>query len=434
MGIQTFPEKNSNNVSGASGGLQGTWNASTNAPALANTDTGKTGVMYQVSVGGTVDFGAGNITFEAKDIVVNNGVIWDKIDATDAVHSVNGNTGAVNLDADDIDDTSTTKKFTTTTEKSKLSGIAENATANPNAFDKTSDNTDDLTEGASNKFLSTAVQNQISSLELQSANQFVSVWKTDNTGFSNDDQIKLPLISDGNYDFLVDWGDGSQDRITSWNQAEGTHTYSSIGTYTVTISGECDGWEFGNSGAKDLQKIIEIKNCGCLNVSTDLAFYGCKKLIFTSNDELKVVGLTNAGAMFRLCELTEKVPYFDFSNITSARYMMYECKALTSVPFYNTSSLADATAMLERTYMLTEIPLFNFSALTNGTNFLKSTGANAGGFSTQNYSDLLIYWDTLSLQNGVNMYVNSEYNSDGSTAKSNIVSNHSWNFTDAGLE
>jgi hypothetical protein len=433
MGIQRFPEIE-NNSSGSTTGLQGTWNASTNTPSLANTDTGKTGLMYQVSVGGTVDFGAGNITFEAKDIVVNNGVIWDKIDATDAVHSVNGNTGAVNLDADDIDDTSTTKKFTSATEKTKLSGIAENATANPNAFDKTADDTDDLTEGASNKFLSTAVQNQISSLELQSANQFVSVWKTDNTGFTNDDQIKLPLTSGGSYDFLVDWGDGKQDRITAYNQAEVTHTYASAGSYTVTISGECDGWRFNNSSYTDKEKLIEIKNCGCLNISNDNAFYGCKKLLFTCSDELNVVGLTNAGALFRDCELTEKVPYFDFSNITSARYMMYECHALTEVPFYNTSALVDGLGMMERCYNLTEVPMFDFSALTNGTNIMKSVGALAGGFSTQNYSDLLIHLDTLTLQNSVNFYVNANYNSAGSTAKSNIISNHSWNFTDAGLE
>lgn len=47
-----------------------------------------------------------------------------------AVDSVNGATGVVVLDADDIDDASTTKKFSTAAEKSKLSGIATGATAN----------------------------------------------------------------------------------------------------------------------------------------------------------------------------------------------------------------------------------------------------------------------------------------------------------------
>jgi hypothetical protein len=47
-----------------------------------------------------------------------------------AVDSVNGQTGVVVLDADDIDDTSTTQKFTTAAEAAKLAGIAAGATAN----------------------------------------------------------------------------------------------------------------------------------------------------------------------------------------------------------------------------------------------------------------------------------------------------------------
>jgi len=46
-----------------------------------------------------------------------------------AVDSVNGATGVVVLDADDIDDTSTTNKFTTAAEISKLAGIESGATA-----------------------------------------------------------------------------------------------------------------------------------------------------------------------------------------------------------------------------------------------------------------------------------------------------------------
>ena len=113
------------NSASSSGGLAGTWNASTNTPALANTDTGKVGVMYQVSTGGAVDFGAGNITFEAKDIVVNNGTVWDKIDATDAVISVNGNNGVVVLDKTDIgltnvDNTSDANKPVSTAQQTAL--------------------------------------------------------------------------------------------------------------------------------------------------------------------------------------------------------------------------------------------------------------------------------------------------------------------------
>lgn len=80
----------------------GTYNASTNTPALANTDTGKQGALYQVSAAGTHDFGAGAISFEIGDKVVNNGSIWEKWDLTDAVTSVNGQTGNVILTTTEI--------------------------------------------------------------------------------------------------------------------------------------------------------------------------------------------------------------------------------------------------------------------------------------------------------------------------------------------
>lgn len=57
---------------------KGTWDASTNTPALAD-GTGDTGDMYIVSIAGTVDFGSGDITFYEGDRVVYNGSIWQRV-------------------------------------------------------------------------------------------------------------------------------------------------------------------------------------------------------------------------------------------------------------------------------------------------------------------------------------------------------------------
>lgn len=80
---------------------EGTWDASTNTPTLAN-GTGDAGMVYLTTVAGTVDFGAGNITFAIGDWVVYNGAEWEKSTNSNAVVSVNGQTGVVSLDTDDI--------------------------------------------------------------------------------------------------------------------------------------------------------------------------------------------------------------------------------------------------------------------------------------------------------------------------------------------
>lgn len=148
MSIQRFPAVNN---SGSSEALfKGSWNADTNTPTLANTDSVTAGVSYYVSDAGSVDFGAGNITFEVGDIVINNGTLWSRIDATDAVISVAGKSGVVTLDADDISEGTTNKVFTNTL-KTKLIVIEDGATA---------DQTDTEIETAYNNRVAIATQGE----------------------------------------------------------------------------------------------------------------------------------------------------------------------------------------------------------------------------------------------------------------------------------
>jgi hypothetical protein len=86
--------------------LLGNWDASTNTPTLAD-GTGDMGDKYRVSVAGTQNLGSGAITFAVNDLVYYASGQWFKIDGTDDVHSVNGSSGAVVLDTDDISEGST---------------------------------------------------------------------------------------------------------------------------------------------------------------------------------------------------------------------------------------------------------------------------------------------------------------------------------------
>ena len=83
---------------------QGQWNASTNTPTLVN-GTGDAGDVYEVTVAGTHDFGAGSITFKIGDWAVYNGSIWQLSTNSSEVVSVNGLTGAVSLGATNIPNT-----------------------------------------------------------------------------------------------------------------------------------------------------------------------------------------------------------------------------------------------------------------------------------------------------------------------------------------
>ena len=78
--------------------FMGTWNASTNTPELVEGNEEDNGHYYIVDVPGS-QFG---FDFDAGDWVINSNGSWSKVDNVDAVKSVNGKDGIVELVIEDI--------------------------------------------------------------------------------------------------------------------------------------------------------------------------------------------------------------------------------------------------------------------------------------------------------------------------------------------
>jgi trimeric autotransporter adhesin len=74
---------------------QGAWNASTNTPTLAS-GVGVSGYYYVVSVAGSTNLD-GITDWQVGDWAIFNGAAWQKIDQTNTVSSVNGQTGVVSI-------------------------------------------------------------------------------------------------------------------------------------------------------------------------------------------------------------------------------------------------------------------------------------------------------------------------------------------------
>jgi hypothetical protein len=101
--------------SSVAGGLsyQGTWNASTNTPTLASS-TGTNGYYYIVATAGSTNLN-GITDWQVGDWLMFNGSVWQKIDQTNSVTSVNSKTGAVVLNNVDISGFATIAAAGTTT-------------------------------------------------------------------------------------------------------------------------------------------------------------------------------------------------------------------------------------------------------------------------------------------------------------------------------
>jgi len=108
---------------------QGNWNANTNTPDITSTTT--TGHYWIVSVAGNTDLD-GITVWEVNDWAIKTNTGWTKIDNTDNVLSVNGETGTVVLNQDDILNGTTyvqTHNNFTDNLNDKLNGVDYNADA-----------------------------------------------------------------------------------------------------------------------------------------------------------------------------------------------------------------------------------------------------------------------------------------------------------------
>jgi hypothetical protein len=107
------------------GGLsyQGTWNASTNTPTLASS-TGTNGYYYIVSTAGSTNLN-GITDWQIGDWLLFNGSVWQKIDQSELVTSVNGDTGAVTLTYTDVNAIGSITSTDGSVTVSTTSGVAD---------------------------------------------------------------------------------------------------------------------------------------------------------------------------------------------------------------------------------------------------------------------------------------------------------------------
>jgi hypothetical protein len=193
---------------------------------------------------------------------------------------------------------------------------------------------------------------------------FVSTWDTTQAG-SASDTIVLPMTA-GN---TVDWGDGNIDTTN-------THTYAAGGTYTVTISGTINTFRFANGG--DKLKLIEVSNCGTLELTTSQTFYGCQNMDWIATDAPTISSANALLALFRGCMsiTAPDLSSWDVSICTSMVQTFLDCQSLTTpnMSGWDVSSVDTLSSAFLRCYLFTSGGLSTWvtSSLTDTTSCFES--------------------------------------------------------------
>lgn len=142
------------------------------------------------------------------------------------------------------------------------------------------------------------------------ANQdFEATWNVASDGSS----ITLPLLSGGTYSGTIDWGDGQTDDLSYANRS---HTYTTAGTYTITLSGIIEGFKFDNGG--DKTKFLDVSNWGTLTITTNRAFFGCTNFTISATDAPTVTA-SNGDYWFYNCHAlgTVDLSGWDVTTVTN---------------------------------------------------------------------------------------------------------------------
>jgi surface protein len=266
---------------------------------------------------------------------------------------------------------------------------------------------------------------------------------------TNDNQFELPLTDSGAINFTIDWGDGTTDTITSYNQAETLHTYATPGEYYITItSGQISGWRF--NGAGDAIKLKEIFNWSVWNINTINMFYGCSNLVSnaTSVPTISTTSLTGifrgctnfngpignwdvsgittfTGCFFQASSFNQDISSWDVSSATSTQQMFFFATSFNQdISSWDVSNVDNMSGMFQIASSFNQnISSWDVSNVTN----MSSLFTNASSFN-QDISG----WDVFGVTNMANMFANaSSFNQDISGWDVSSVTNMNSMFSSA---
>ena len=192
--------------------------------------------------------------------------------------------------------------------------------------------------------------------DVPGADAFISTWQTDagNDMTTADNQIKLPLDPDGTYDFTVSWGDGTEERITSWDQAEVLHTYDSPGTYDVVIVGVIDGFGFilahtNTSDGYDSDQLVDIKQWGSVRLHNNGGHFADADNLagFSATDEPDLTGITNMSRMFQTAAIFNgDISGWNTTDATTMEFMFLSAESFDQeLNLWDTSSVTNMSSM-----------------------------------------------------------------------------------------
>ena len=285
----------------------------------------------------------------------------------------------------------------------------------------------DFTEGE-HLITLTVTDNQnittIDSILITIQKPFITTWKTDATGDTNNNQIRIPTCPGANY--FVDWGDGKTSKGVT---RDITHTYENAGVYTVKIWGKFSIIYFGKYHS-DAKKILSVEEWGSIKWSTMYrAFDGCSNLVINALDAPTLSRVKNMHYMFaNTKKFNQDINSWNVSHVKNMSLMFANSSFNQNLDLWNVSNVTNMFNMFTEARNFNQnLENWNISNVKKLSSILDDTN-----LSSKNYDNLLNGWSKLSLQKNLSFSVSAQYSDESEESRALIISKFNWTIEDEG--
>ena len=235
-------------------------------------------------------------------------------------------------------------------------------------------------------------------LSVDPANAFTTTWSTTSTN----ETVTIPTsggaeISD--FEFIVDWGDGSVERITG-DDPDPSHTYATAGTHTVQIEGTFPYLKPNADGGLD--QLVSVDQWGNIEwQSMNNSFAWARNMEYKATDVPDLSKVTSTAGMFFAAEkLHGDFSGWNTSTVTDMSFMFDGATIFNGdISTWDVSKVTNMREMFQNADAFNqELSNWNVSSVTNMRGLFQDTDSFNGDIST---------WKTGSATNMFGMFANA---------------------------
>jgi surface protein len=219
---------------------------------------------------------------------------------------------------------------------------------------------------------------------------FITKWETT----SPNETVTIPTgggTSISDFDFIVDWGDGTVEKITG-DDPDPSHVYATVGTHTVLITGTFPHMKPTVDG--DLDQLISFERWGNIKwENMNRTFAWARNMEYNATDAPDLSNVKDMTSMFfAAAKVNADLNDWNVSNVSNMSFMFDGATSFNgNISNWDVSKVTNMREMFQNADSLNQdLSSWNVSSVTNMFgmfSFTEKFNGNVSGWNVSNVTD-----------------------------------------------